>query len=215
MRIDQFAEERLVFYPYLCYSSVIKTNGSVEMEAMEELRRKCESCTACVLCETRTKLVFGTGDPNARLMLIGEGPGEQEDLSGIPFVGRAGKLLDDLLELADVSREEVYIANIVKCRPPKNRDPFPEERDACYHWLEEQIRLIQPKLIVCLGRIAAMRFIRPDYKISAEHGQWIDRDGIAVTAIFHPAALLRDPRRRPEAYEDMKEIARRLRALSD
>ncbi len=183
------------------------------MSELELLRGECQGCQRCELGRTRTNLVFGTGNENAKLMFVGEGPGEQEDLQGVPFVGRAGKLLDDMLEMFDLSRDDVYIANIVKCRPPKNRDPLPEERDACYPWLERQIRLVDPRLLVCLGRIAAMRFIDPQYRITRDHGQWIQRDGREVTAIYHPAALLRDPRRRPEAFDDMKEIARKLRAL--
>ena len=184
------------------------------MAKLDGLRQECGSCGRCVLGETRTNLVFGVGNENAALMFVGEGPGEQEDLQGVPFVGRAGKLLDDMLAMFGLDRETVYIANIVKCRPPHNRDPLPEERDACYPWLARQIELVDPKLIVCLGRIAALRFIRPDYRISQEHGQWIERDGRAITAIYHPAALLRDPRRRPEAFDDMKAIAARLRALT-
>ena len=184
------------------------------MPGMEELRRACMGCVKCTLGATRTNLVFGTGNENARLMFVGEGPGEQEDLQGIPFVGRAGKLLDDMLAMFDLSREDVYIANIVKCRPPKNRDPLPDEQDACYPWLEQQISLIRPRLLVCLGRIAAMRLIDPHYRITQQHGQWITRDGMELTAIYHPAALLRDPRRRPEAFDDMKEIARKLKELS-
>lgn len=183
------------------------------MADLESIRQECLSCGRCELGGTRTNLVFGVGNERARLMFVGEGPGEQEDLQGIPFVGRAGKLLDDMLELVGLSRSEVYIANIVKCRPPKNRDPLPAERDACYPWLQRQIEVIQPKLLVCLGRIAAMRFIDPNYRISREHGQWFSRDGMEVTAIYHPAALLRDPRRRPETFDDMKEIARKLREL--
>ena len=183
------------------------------MGKLDALREACQGCHACQLGETRTNLVFGTGNENAKLMFIGEGPGEQEDLQGIPFVGRAGKLLDDMLAMFDLDRTQVYIANIVKCRPPKNRDPLPEERDACYPWLKQQLELVDPRLVVCLGRIAAMRFIDPNYRISREHGQWTERDGRAFTAIYHPAALLRDPRRRPEAFDDMKEIARRLKAL--
>ncbi len=183
------------------------------MSELELLRGECQGCQRCELGRTRTNLVFGTGNENAKLMFVGEGPGEQEDLQGVPFVGRAGKLLDDMLEMFDLSRDDVYIANIVKCRPPKNRDPLPEERDACYPWLERQIRLVDPRLLVCLGRIAAMRFIDPQYRITRDHGQWIVRDGREITAIYHPAALLRDPRRRPEAFDDMKEIARKLRAL--
>lgn len=185
------------------------------MANLEDLRMRCADCMNCELGKTRTNLVFGTGNDHARLMFVGEGPGEQEDLQGEPFVGRAGKLLDDMLAMFDLSRDDVYIANIVKCRPPKNRDPYPEERDACYPWLEEQISMIRPKLLVCLGRIAAMRFIDPQYRISQQHGQWVERGGMSVTAIYHPAALLRDPRRRPEAFDDMKEIAARLRSLEE
>ena len=185
------------------------------MATMEELRHSCQGCMKCSLGETRTNLVFGVGSENAKLMFVGEGPGEQEDLQGVPFVGRAGKLLDDMLAMFDLSREDVYIANIVKCRPPKNRDPLPDEQDACYPWLEQQIALIRPKLLVCLGRIAAMRLIDPHYRITQEHGQWVERDEMALTAIYHPAALLRDPRRRPEAFDDMKEIARRLKEIPD
>ncbi len=183
------------------------------MGKLNTLMEECQNCHACRLGETRTNLVFGTGNENAKLMFVGEGPGAQEDLQGIPFVGRAGKLLDDMLAMFDLSRNQVYIANIVKCRPPGNRDPLPEERDACYPWLKQQLELIDPSLVVCLGRIAAMRFIDPNYKISQQHGQWVVRDGREYTAIYHPAALLRDPRRRPEAFDDMKEIARRLREL--
>ncbi len=183
------------------------------MGKLDALREACKDCQACRLGETRTNLVFGTGNENAKLMFVGEGPGAQEDLQGIPFVGRAGKLLDDMLAMFYLDRSQVYIANIVKCRPPGNRDPLPEERDACYPWLKQQMDLVDPKLVVCLGRIAAMRFIDPNYKISQQHGQWVQRDGREYTAIFHPAALLRDPRRRPEAFDDMKEIARKLKEL--
>ena len=184
------------------------------MENLEDLRQACQNCDRCVLGQTRTNLVFGVGNEKAKLMFVGEGPGEQEDLQGVPFVGRAGKLLDDMLAMFDLNRSDVYIANIVKCRPPKNRDPLPDEQDACYPWLERQINIVRPRLMVCLGRIAAMRFIDPKYRISREHGQWVVRDGMEITAIYHPAALLRDPRRRPEAFDDMKDIARKLKALS-
>jgi DNA polymerase len=184
------------------------------MATMDELRQECRSCMKCSLGKTRTNLVFGVGNEQAKLMFVGEGPGEQEDLQGVPFVGRAGKLLDDMLAMFDLSREDVYIANIVKCRPPKNRDPLPDEQDACYPWLERQIGIIRPSLLVCLGRIAAMRLIDPRYRITQQHGQWVSKDGMEMTAIYHPAALLRDPRRRPEAFDDMKEIAAKLKALN-
>lgn len=183
------------------------------MSELSELRAECLKCRRCGLCETRTNVVFGTGPEYADLMFIGEGPGENEDLQGEPFVGRAGKLLDDMLELIGLERSHVYIANMVKCRPPKNRDPLPEEQNACAEWLRRQIEIIEPAIIVCLGRISAMRFIRPDFKISREHGQWFDIDGRKVMAVYHPAALLRDPRKRPETFVDFKRIKEQLDLL--
>lgn len=172
----------------------------------QELETTCKNCTACALHETRTNCVFGVGNKNARLMFVGEAPGEKEDLSGIPFVGAAGKLLDKYLCAVDIPREDVYIANILKCRPPKNRDPLPAEQDACIGYLREQVRLIKPEIIVCLGRIAAMRLIKPDYKITQEHGQFVKKGDFTMTAVFHPAALLRDPRRKEDMFADMKKI---------
>lgn len=172
----------------------------------DELEKECRGCTACALHETRTNCVFGTGSRNATLMFVGEAPGEKEDLSGIPFVGAAGKLLDKYLAAVDIDRESVYIANILKCRPPKNRDPLPAEQDKCIGYLREQVRLIRPKIIVCLGRIAAMRLISPDYKITKEHGIFVEKNGFTMTAVYHPAALLRDPRKKEDMYNDMKKI---------
>lgn len=177
----------------------------------ETLKSECLACRRCALCETRTNVVFGVGPENAEVLFIGEGPGEQEDLKGEPFVGRAGKLLDDMLELIGLDRTKVYIANMVKCRPPQNRDPLNIEQEACSVWLQQQIELLQPKIIVCLGRIAAMTFIRNDFKITKEHGQWTERNGIATMALYHPAALLRDPRRRPETFEDLKVLQAAIR----
>ena len=177
---------------------------------LEALRAGCAKCERCPLGATRTKSVFGTGSPSAKLMFVGEAPGEQEDLSGTPFVGRAGQLLDMYLYAVDIKREDVYIANILKCRPPKNRDPLPAEEDACMDWLRGQVKLIRPKIIVCLGRIAAMRLISPDYRISQQHGQWIEKGSFLMTAVFHPAALLRDPRKKADMMEDMKKIAAKL-----
>lgn len=176
----------------------------------EELENTCRSCEKCKLCETRTNCVFGVGNRNARLMFVGEAPGEQEDKTGTPFVGRAGQLLDRFLFAVDIKREDVYIANILKCRPPKNRDPLPDEEDACIGYLRGQVRLIKPKIIVCLGRIAAMRLISPDYKITKQHGEWVERGGFLMTAVYHPAALLRDPRKNEEMLADMESIKARL-----
>lgn len=183
------------------------------MENLNELYEKCAGCRACPLSETRTNCVFGTGNPHADLMFVGEAPGEQEDLSGTPFVGRAGQLLDKFLYAVDIPREDVYIANILKCRPPKNRDPLPAEEDACIEYLREQVRLIRPKIIVCLGRISAMRLIKPDFKITKEHGQWFEKGQFLMTAVYHPALLLRDPRRKEDMLVDMKAIKEKLDSL--
>ena len=177
---------------------------------LKDLEKSCQTCQKCALGASRTNLVFGVGNPNADLMFVGEAPGEQEDLSGTPFVGRAGQLLDKFLYAVDIERKDVYIANILKCRPPKNRDPLPEEEDACIGYLREQVKLIRPKVIVCLGRIAAMRLIKPDFKITQEHGQWFEKGDYLMTAVYHPAALLRDPRKKEDMLEDMKRIREKL-----
>ena len=178
------------------------------------LEQQCLACQKCALSDTRTNVVFGVGSPTAEVMFIGEGPGENEDLQGEPFVGRAGQLLDDMLEIIDLSRKSnVYIANIVKCRPPQNRDPLNTEQEACIGYLRNQVALIRPKIIVCLGRIAAMKVIKEDFKITKEHGQWFERNGVHMMAMFHPAAILRDPRRRPEAFEDLKKLEKKIREV--
>jgi uracil-DNA glycosylase, family 4 len=176
------------------------------METWENLRESCLNCDRCALHETRTNVVFGDGNPESEVLFIGEGPGEQEDLTGRAFVGRAGKLLDDMLTIIDLDRSKIFIANIVKCRPPKNRDPLNTEQDACITWLRKQTALMRPKIIVCLGRISAMRIIKPDFKITAEHGKWFESGGIKMMALYHPAALLRDPGKRPDTFLDLKEL---------
>ena len=181
----------------------------------QELHDACASCEKCPLAASRTNCVFGVGNKNADILFVGEAPGEQEDLSGIPFVGRAGQLLDKFLYAVDIDREDIYIANILKCRPPKNRDPLPAEEDACMDFLREQVRLIKPKIIVCLGRIAAMRLIRPDFKITKEHGQWFEKGSFLMTAVYHPALLLRDPRRKEEMLIDMKNIKKKLDSMGE
>ncbi len=183
------------------------------MISWEELEQQCESCYRCPLRNTRNSLVFGVGNQNADVMFIGEGPGEQEDLKGEPFVGPAGKLLDDMMAIIDLNRHNSYIANIVKCRPPHNRDPLEGEQDACIDYLRAQVVLVKPKIIVCLGRIAAKRIIHPDYRITREHGTWICRNGIWITAIYHPSALLRDVNKRPETFEDLIEIQKKMREV--
>lgn len=178
-----------------------------------ELESICLSCQKCALADTRTNVVFGDGNRNAEVMFIGEGPGEQEDLSGKPFVGRAGKLLDDMLDIIDLDRSKYYIANMVKCRPPQNRDPLNVEEDACIGYLRNQVALLKPKIIVCLGRVAALRLIREDFKITKEHGQWFEKAGVWMMAFYHPAALLRDPRKKPEAFEDLKALQAKIREV--
>jgi uracil-DNA glycosylase family 4 len=170
--------------------------------SLNELEEQCRQCKRCGLAETRTNVVVGVGRRDAEVMFIGEGPGEQEDLSGVPFVGRAGQLFDKMLAAVGLSRDMVYIANIVKCRPPHNRDPLPEEQDACIEWLRGQVKLISPKIIVCLGRIAGMKLIKPDLKITREHGTWTEKSGILMMPMLHPAALLRNPAQKPEAFND-------------
>lgn len=190
-----------------------KPNYTFEDPKWQQLYDKCNQCDRCPLCTSRTNCVFGVGNLDADLMFVGEAPGEQEDLSGTPFVGRAGQLLDRYLYAVGIDRNDVYIANILKCRPPKNRDPLPAEEDMCIDFLREQVRLIRPKIIVCLGRISAMRLIRADYRITKEHGIWINKGQFLMTAVYHPALLLRDPRRKEEMLEDMKTVKEKLDML--
>ena len=183
---------------------------------LQALQQECLACRRCGLCETRHSVVFGQGVAHAEVMLVGEGPGANEDEQGLPFVGKSGQLLDHYLEAVDLSRDKnVYIANIVKCRPPQNRDPLGVEQDACIGYLREQVTLLRPKLIVCLGRIAAMRLIREDFKITREHGQWVKKGGFELMAMYHPAALLRDPARRPDAFEDLMSLREKVRAVCE
>lgn len=178
-----------------------------------ELESTCMNCRGCALCETRHHVVFGTGRRDAEVMFIGEGPGEQEDLKGEPFVGRAGQLLDDELKIIGLDRTMVYIANIIKCRPPRNRDPLNTEQAACFRWLQGQLDLIHPKIIVCLGRISAGALISPDFRITRDHGKWYNKDGVRYVAIYHPAALLRDEGKRPETFIDLKNLQSEIRNI--
>lgn len=182
-------------------------------DRMQALNAQCLDCRGCELGGTRINLVFGDGNPDAEVMLIGEGPGEQEDIQGIPFVGKAGQLLDDMLKMIELDRSRVYIANVVKCRPPKNRDPLPEEKAACEKWLRQQIDIVDPKIIICLGRIAATSVIDESFRITRRHGQWFDVHGRRCLAIYHPSALLRDVTKRPETFEDLRSIRSEIRRL--
>ena len=182
----------------------------MDWDALEE---KCSNCNQCQLCQGRNNVVFGVGNKDADIMFIGEGPGEQEDLQGVPFVGPAGKLLDDMLSIIDLNRKNCCIANIVKCRPPGNRDPREEEQDACIPYLRAQVALIKPKIIVCLGRIAAKRIINPEFRITRDHGFWTHKNGVWLMAMYHPSALLRDPEKRPESFDDLLILRNKYREL--
>ena len=184
------------------------------MSGWDALERECLDCRGCPLWQTRTNVVFGDGSRTAKLLFVGEGPGRQEDLEGRPFVGAAGKLLDEMLSILDLDRSQYYIANIVKCRPPGNRDPLPEETAACTGFLRRQIALLTPKVLVCLGRIAAKQLIDPDFRITQQHGQFVQKDGIWMTAFYHPAALLRDGSKRPEAFADLLALREKLASLT-
>lgn len=184
------------------------------IENFDELRETVLPCRNCRLCETRTNVVFGVGNPEAKIMLIGEGPGENEDLQGEPFVGRGGKLLDKMLEHVGLSRKtNLYIANMVKCRPPKNRDPAKDEVEACIGYLRNQVYLIKPKIIVCLGRVAACAILSPDFKVTRQHGEFYEKNGVLMMGTFHPAALLRNPKQKPAGLDDFIKLRAKLDEL--
>lgn len=168
-------------------------------------------CTRCKLCKGRTNLVFGTGNPKAKLMFVGEGPGEDEDLSGEPFVGRAGQTLTKMIVAMGFTREDVYIANVVKCRPPNNRNPEPDEIAACMPFLFKQIKLINPKVVVCLGKFAAQTVLNTETAISNLRGRFQERDGITIMPTYHPAYLLRNPSMKKFVWEDLKMVMERLK----
>ncbi len=192
----------------------MEQHGTDSAPLWQSLEERTSACHACPLGATRTHCVFGVGNRASSVIFVGEAPGEQEDLSGIPFVGRAGQLLDKYLFAVDIPREEVYITNILKCRPPHNRDPLPEEQDACIPYLREQFRLIHPRILVCLGRISAMRLIKPEFRITREHGQWFFKGGVWMTALYHPSALLRDAGKREDMLRDMQAVRAKMLELS-
>lgn len=178
-----------------------------------ELMREMLGCTRCPLWRLRTFVVPGEGNLRARLMLVGEGPGAQEDTSGRPFVGAAGQLLDKMLAAIGTTREQVYIANIVKCRPPGNRTPTPEEADACLRYLRAQVALVRPKIIVCLGATSARHVLGEEWRVTRDHGKWVERKGVLITLTFHPAALLRDAAKKRPAWDDWQAIRDKLNGL--
>jgi len=188
------------------------------MPSWEELENACVGCQQCGLGATRTNCVIGVGNRNANILFVGEGPGYHEDMQGEPFVGPAGQLLDKMLASVGLSRSEVYIANIVKCRPPSNRDPAPDEIEACIRFLRYQILLIRPQIICCLGRIAGQAILGPSFRITREHGTWKESKGVWITSTYHPSALLRDESKKRPAWEDLKGLIRKseeLRGESD
>lgn len=178
---------------------------------LQTLQQDCLSCRRCGLCETRTHVVFGQGVPHAEILFVGEGPGANEDEQGQPFVGRSGQLLDHYLEAVDLSRDKnIYIANILKCRPPHNRDPLPEESAACLPWLRQQFQILRPKIIVCLGRIAAQQLIDPGFSVTKDHGKFFDKHGTLFMATYHPAALLRYPVNKPAVFGDFVALREKI-----
>ncbi|SHK04738.1 uracil-DNA glycosylase [Paramaledivibacter caminithermalis] len=178
------------------------------MYTLDELKKITNQCRRCRLCMGRTNVVFGQGNPKADIMFIGEGPGQQEDLQGQAFVGAAGQLLTKAIEAIDFKREEVFIANIVKCRPPNNRNPKEDEIKACISYLRWQVKLIKPKMIICLGSVAAKNIIDKNLKITRQRGQWIEKKGFMILPTFHPAALLRDESKKRPFWEDFKKVKR-------
>jgi uracil-DNA glycosylase len=175
-----------------------------------ELQRIATACTQCRLAKTRTNVVYGVGDPHADLMFIGEAPGRDEDLQAEPFVGRAGQLLTDIIKAMKLTREQVYIANVIKCRPPENRNPEPDELEACRPFIRRQIELIQPKVIVTLGRFALQSLTGKSFSIMAARGQWLEFDGIKLMPTLHPAYLLRNPAAKKDVWQDMKKVMAEL-----
>ena len=183
---------------------------SIKAARLAEVETRAKACLACRLSNSRTNVVFGVGSADADLMFIGEGPGRDEDLAGEPFVGRAGQLLTDIIKAMKLTRQQVYIANVVKCRPPENRNPELDEMDACRPFLQQQIEIIQPRVIVTLGRFALQSTLQKPIPISSVRGQWLQLGGIKVMPTFHPAYLLRTPAAKKDVWNDMKKVMAEL-----
>ncbi len=189
--------------------------GRSKQEQLQMLAHYYRHCTRCPLHQGRTQVVFGVGSPDSPLMIVGEGPGEQEDLQGEPFVGKAGQLLTKMLAAIGLRREDVYITNIVKCRPPNNRTPLDEEMDACIPILRQQFAVIRPRLLLTLGAAATRAIIDRNARITKIRGQWFERHGVRMMATYHPAYLLRNPAKKVEAWEDLQAVRAALDALAD
>ena len=180
-------------------------------ETMEEVKNAIKDCNKCKLCAKRKNIVFGVGNENADIMFIGEGPGADEDAQGIPFVGKAGQLMNKAFDVVGLDREEVYIANIVKCRPPNNRDPEQDEILGCINYLRNQVMIVKPKIIVLLGRISLLNILGKEYKITASRGKWFEKKGIFYMPTWHPAALLRDETKKIDFIKDLEEVIKKSR----
>lgn len=180
----------------------------------EDLKQECNKCQKCKLYKARTNVVVGVGNQNADLMFIGEGPGADEDKMGIPFVGKAGKLMNMAFQALEINRDEVYIANIVKCRPPNNRNPEPDEVQACLDYLRNQVILVKPKIIILLGNVALKNILGQEYGITSARGKWVEKNGILYMPTFHPAALLRDETKKIFFYRDLKQVLVKLKEIS-
>jgi len=200
-------------------ATVVATSASVAtatapvLKSMDELAADAEDCRLCGLCETRNNVVFGIGNPHADLVFIGEAPGRDEDLKGEPFVGRAGQLLDRMLLAIQLEREQIYIMNTIKCRPPNNRDPKADEVEACSLWFEQQLNLLQPKLICLLGRVAAQTVLQSNATLGSMRGRWHDYLGIPTLVTYHPAYLLRSPQKKYKSWQDLQALLQCYRAL--
>ena len=179
----------------------------------EELENSIKNCTKCKLCQNRTNIVFGTGNKQADIMFIGEGPGADEDMQGIPFVGKAGQLMNKAFDGLKINRDDVYIANIVKCRPPQNRVPEEQEAEACLNYLRNQVVLVKPKIIVLLGSVALKNILGKDYGITASRGKWVEKKGIQYMPTWHPAALLRDETKKIDFINDLKLVVEQLKMI--
>ena len=195
--------------------NILEKVARSETATLAEVRKELGDCKRCKLHRTRKTIVFGEGNEKATLMFIGEGPGYDEDVQGRPFVGKAGQLLTKIIESINLSREEVYIANIIKCRPPQNRNPEPDEIESCSPFLMKQIRVIQPKIICALGTFSAQTLLKTDTKITALRGKLCDLEGIKVIPTYHPAFLLRNPERKRDVWEDMKKITELLNSSTE
>ncbi len=192
--------------PVVKSASLFEAGPRVENDTLERIREDIGDCKRCRLCQQRNKIVFGSGSARADLVFVGEGPGRDEDIQGLPFVGRAGKLLTQMIEAMGLKREDVYICNVVKCRPPENRAPEPDEMDTCSPFLYRQLAVIKPKAVVCLGAIAFQALYGAKQSISRLRGQWLEFRGIPMMATYHPAYLLRNPNAKGEVWEDLKKV---------